>query len=91
MSKRQIFKKIKQFLGVALGVILLVAIISCVAMVLSNRTVKLDATKLDVWYVDNISRVTDLKVIFISIKKVLCREDINSATSATMEFFDGTN
>ena len=47
--------------------------------------------KLDVWYVDNISLVTDLKVIFISIKKVLCREDINSATSATMEFFDGTN
>lgn len=47
--------------------------------------------KLDVWYVDNISFATDLKVIFITIKKVLCREDINSATSATMEFFDGTN
>ena len=47
--------------------------------------------KLDVWYVDNISFVTDLKVIFITIKKVLFREDINSATSATMEFFDGTN
>lgn len=47
--------------------------------------------KLDVWYVDNISFVTDLKVIFITIKKVLFREDINSATSATMEYFDGTN
>ena len=47
--------------------------------------------KLDVWYVDNISFATDLKVIFITIKKVLFREDINSATSATMEFFDGTN
>lgn len=47
--------------------------------------------KLDVWYVDNISFMTDLKVIFITIKKVLFREDINSATSATMEFFDGTN
>ena len=47
--------------------------------------------KLDVWYVDNISFATDLKVIFITIKKVLCREDINSATSATMEFFDGNN
>ena len=47
--------------------------------------------KLDVWYVDNISFLTDLKVIFITIKKVLFREDINSATSATMEFFDGTN
>lgn len=47
--------------------------------------------KLDVWYVDNISFATDLKVIFITIKKVLCREDINSATSTTMEFFDGNN
>ena len=47
--------------------------------------------KLDVWYVDNISLVTDLKVIFITIKKVLFREDINSNNDATMEDFDGTN
>ena len=47
--------------------------------------------KLDVWYVDNISLLTDIKVIFITIKKVLFREDINSATAATMEYFDGTN
>lgn len=47
--------------------------------------------KLDVWYVDNISLMTDLKVIFISIKKVLFREDINSDNDATMEDFDGTN
>ena len=47
--------------------------------------------KLDVWYVDNLSLITDLKVIFITIKKVLCREDINSDNDATMEDFDGTN
>lgn len=47
--------------------------------------------KLDVWYVDNISLMTDLKVIFITIKKVLFREDINSDNDATMEDFDGTN
>ena len=47
--------------------------------------------KLDVWYVDHVSFITDIKVIFITIKKVLFREDINSATSATMEYFDGTN
>ncbi len=47
--------------------------------------------KLDVWYVDNVSLLTDIKVIFITIKKVLLREDISSATSATMEFFDGSN
>ena len=47
--------------------------------------------KLDVWYVDHLSLKTDLKVIFITIKKVLCREDINSDNDATMEDFDGTN
>lgn len=47
--------------------------------------------KLDVWYVDHVSLWTDIKVIFITAKKVLFREDINSATSATMEYFDGTN
>ncbi len=47
--------------------------------------------KLDVWYVDHCSLWTDIKVIFITIKKVLFREDISSATSATMEYFDGTN
>ena len=47
--------------------------------------------KLDVWYVDHCSIWTDIKVIFITIKKVLCRADISSATSATMEPFNGNN
>lgn len=47
--------------------------------------------KLDVWYVDHISLWTDLRIIFITIKKVLCRSDISSATSATMEVFNGNN
>lgn len=47
--------------------------------------------ELDVWYVDHVSLLTDLKVIFITVKKVICRSDISSATSATMEYFDGKN
>ena len=47
--------------------------------------------KLDVWYMDHLSLLTDLKVIFITIKKVLLREDINSDNDATMEDFNGTN
>lgn len=47
--------------------------------------------RLDVWYVDNLSLFTDIKVVFITIKKVLFREDINSDNDATMEDFDGTN
>ena len=47
--------------------------------------------KLDVWYVDNVSLWTDIQVIFITIKNVLRRKDINSATAATMEPFNGNN
>lgn len=47
--------------------------------------------KLDVWYVDHVSLITDLKVIFITIKNVLMRKDINSSTAATMEAFNGNN
>lgn len=47
--------------------------------------------ELDVWYVDHISFMTDLKVIFLTIKKVVCREDINQEGQATMEEFDGHN
>ena len=47
--------------------------------------------KLDVWYVDHCSLWTDIQVIFITIKNVLMRKDINSSTSATMEPFNGNN
>ncbi len=47
--------------------------------------------KLDVWYVDHCTFWTDIQVIFITIKNVLMRKDINSATSATMEVFNGNN
>ena len=47
--------------------------------------------KLDIWYVDHCTLWTDIRVIFITIKNVLMRKDINSATAATMEYFDGTN
>lgn len=47
--------------------------------------------ELDVWYVDHISFVTDCRVIFTTLKKVLGRADINSSTAATMEAFNGHN
>ena len=47
--------------------------------------------KLDLWYVDHLSLMTDVKVIFITIKNVLQRKDINSGTAATMEAFNGQN
>lgn len=45
--------------------------------------------ELDVWYVDHCSFLLDLKIILLTIKKVLTREGISSETSATMELFTG--
>ena len=47
--------------------------------------------KLDVWYVDHVSLITDIKVIWITIMKVIKRADINEAGQATMEPFNGNN
>ena len=47
--------------------------------------------ELDVWYVDNCTLWTDIKVIFITIMKVLKRADISQEGQATMEVFNGNN
>ena len=47
--------------------------------------------KLDVWYVDHCSLWVDLKVVFLTIKKVLNREGISQEGQATMEMFNGNN
>ena len=47
--------------------------------------------KLDVWYVDHCTFWTDLKIIFLTIKKVLIREGISEEGQATMEAFNGNN
>jgi lipopolysaccharide/colanic/teichoic acid biosynthesis glycosyltransferase len=50
-----------------------------------------DKFKLDVWYVEHLSFVTDIKVICTTINKVLRRADISQEGSATMEVFNGKN
>ena len=47
--------------------------------------------KLDVWYVDHCTFITDLKVILLTIKKVIIREGISSNSCETMEPFTGKN
>jgi len=44
----------------------------------------------DVWYVDHLSLVLDIKIFFLTIRKVFKSEGINSATTATMERFIGS-
>ena len=47
--------------------------------------------ELDVWYVDHCSLLLDIKIIFLTVKKVFIREGISSDTSVTMEPFTGNN
>ena len=44
----------------------------------------------DIWYVDHVSFILDLQIIFLTVKSVLKREGISSEDSATMEEFTGT-
>lgn len=45
----------------------------------------------DVWYVDHCSFMLDLKIVFMTIKKILIREGISQDGQATMEAFNGNN
>lgn len=45
----------------------------------------------DVWYVDNVSFLLDIKIIIRTIKKVIISEGINTQNMATTEPFNGNN
>ena len=47
--------------------------------------------ELDVWYVDNISLILDVKIFLLTIKKVFVREGISQEGQVTMEAFNGNN
>lgn len=47
--------------------------------------------KLDVWYVDHLSLLTDLKVVWLTLKTIIKRNGISQEGMATMEAFNGHN
>lgn len=47
--------------------------------------------ELDVYYVDNMSFLFDMKILFLTIKKVFIREGISKEGSVTTEAFNGHN
>lgn len=47
--------------------------------------------KLDVWYVDNQSFWLDIKILFLTVKKVFVREGISADGEATMSLFEGSD
>lgn len=48
-----------------------------------------DKFKLDVWYVDNRTIWLDIKILWITVRKVMVREGISAAGEATMSEFNG--
>jgi lipopolysaccharide/colanic/teichoic acid biosynthesis glycosyltransferase len=44
----------------------------------------------DVWYVNSISFSLDIKILFLTLQKVIRTDGINSDTAATMEKFSGS-
>lgn len=50
-----------------------------------------DRFALDVWYVDNRSLVLDLRILLMTVAKVLTRDGINHPGHATMKRFDGSS
>lgn len=47
--------------------------------------------ELDVWYVDHLTFLLDMKIFFLTIKKIIMRSDISFEGEATTHPFDGTN
>lgn len=47
--------------------------------------------ELDVWYVDNANFLLDVKVLYLTFKKVFRGADVNASNDATMPTFDGKN
>ncbi|MNR54592.1 putative sugar transferase EpsL [compost metagenome] len=46
--------------------------------------------KLDVWYVDSRSMWLDIKILWLTVRKVLVRDGISAAGEATMPRFTGS-
>lgn len=49
-----------------------------------------DKFKLDTWYVDNQSLLLDLKIILMTLEKVVIKEGVNASDNVTMTRFTGT-
>ncbi|XMO86134.1 sugar transferase [Algibacter sp. AS12] len=46
--------------------------------------------ELDYWYVNNISLKTDIRIIFLTLKKVVLKKDVNLSPELNMKAFTGT-
>ena len=48
-----------------------------------------DKFSLDVWYVENKSFMLDIRILFMTILKVICRDGVNASDADTMKKFTG--
>ena len=55
-----------------------------------NSITSVEKFKLDTWYVDNQSLWLDIKILFKTVKKVICKDNITAKDEATMKKFTGS-
>ena len=55
-----------------------------------NSITSVEKFKLDTWYVDNQSLWLDIKILFKTVKKVICKDGITAKDEATMKKFTGS-
>jgi len=48
-----------------------------------------DKFSLDIWYVENKSFMLDIRILFMTILKVICRDGVNASDADTMKKFTG--
>jgi len=62
------------------------------AQIKGRNTIKWeDKFKYDVWYVNNINFVLDIKILFLTLKKVVKKEGVNLGQQITMPVWNGNN
>ncbi|MDR0547654.1 MAG: sugar transferase [Dysgonamonadaceae bacterium] len=47
--------------------------------------------QLDVWYVDNVSFILDVKIVLLTLQKLFRTNTVNASENVTMEWFNGHN
>jgi len=47
--------------------------------------------ELDVWYVNNLNFILDIKILFLTVKKIIVKEGVNSGQDIIMPVFNGNN
>jgi len=89
---KKYFKRLFDIIASFVGLINVKPGISGWAQVNGRNSISWDKKfDLDIWYVNNVSFKTDFKIILLTIKKVILKENVNLSENINMTPFKGSN